>query len=168
MRRRIALFGLAALAAALAPFMSRSGAAVTASAVAWPTHHEGRALTALPLSPREAAFLADFPGQVGRFTDGEREIIVRRIDGATRRLHPAADCLRAIGYRITPLPAQRAAQGGTMNCVRASRDGESQRVCEIIRDQAGHHWPDVSAWYWSALAGASAAPWWSFVVAEAE
>jgi hypothetical protein len=28
------------------------------------------------------------------------------------------------------------------------------------------HWPDVSAWYWSALLGRSPAPWWSYVVAE--
>jgi hypothetical protein len=40
------------------------------------------------------------------------------------------------------------------------------RVCEVIRDEAGDSWPDVSAWYWNTMFGASRAPWWSFVVAE--
>jgi hypothetical protein len=36
----------------------------------------------------------------------------------------------------------------------------------MIRDEHGAIWPDVSAWYWNAMFGASLGPWWSFVVTE--
>src|SRR5262249_37350084 len=58
---------LAATAAALAPFATRSGGAVeSAPFPGWPTQYEGRALVDLPLTAREAAFTQDFPGKVGR------------------------------------------------------------------------------------------------------
>jgi hypothetical protein len=39
-------------------------------------------------------------------------------------------------------------------------------VYERIYDVAGNSWSDVSAWYWAALLGKSAGPWWSVVIAE--
>jgi hypothetical protein len=39
-------------------------------------------------------------------------------------------------------------------------------VCEVIHDARGESWPDVSAWYWSAILAATPAPWWSVVVAD--
>jgi hypothetical protein len=161
---------LAALAPVLAPLLSRT---LTPDGVAadafpgWPNHFEGRTLTALPLTPREARFVTGFPGRVGRFHDGRREIIVRWVAAPTRQLHPAADCFRGVGYAITPLLARRSADGEVMSCFRAARGKEAMTVCELIRGAQGDHWPDVSAWYWSALLGASPAPWWSYVVAEA-
>ena len=166
---------LAALLAALAPVLSLPlSRTFTRDAVAsdafpgWPTHFEGRALTPLPLTPREAVFVRGFPGRVGRFHDGRREIIVRWVSAPTRLLHPAADCFRGIGYAVTPLPARRSADGHVMGCFRATRGKEAVTACELIRGTDGEHWPDVSAWYWSALLGASPAPWWSYVVAEPE
>jgi hypothetical protein len=162
-------FLIAALAAALVPLVDRSRDARAATMhgfPGWPTTYEGRTLTELPLSPREMGFVRDFPGRVGRFSDGRREIIIRWVDAPTRRLHPAADCLRASGYRIVPMPARTDASGVTMSCVRASGPAGDMAVCEVIRDERGQSWPDVSAWYWHAMLGASPAPWWSFVVAE--
>ena len=103
----IAAFLLAALAAALAPLFARTGDTAAAKDFpGWPTHYEGRALTELPLTQRELAFVHDFPGRVGRFSDGRREIIIRWVGAPTRRLHPAADCLRGSGYTITPMPGR--------------------------------------------------------------
>ena len=116
----------------------------------WPTRYEGRALIELPLTPREAAFVQDFPGRVGRFSDGRREIIIRWVGAPTRRLHPAADCFRGSGYGITPLPVRRDAAGAAMGCFRASHAARRMTVCELIRDEHGESWPDVSAWYWHA------------------
>jgi hypothetical protein len=165
----ITVFLLAALAAALAPLFARTGdTAAAKNFPGWPTHYEGRALTELPLTQRELAFVHDFPGRVGRFTDGRREIIIRWVGAPTRRLHPAADCLRGSGYAITPLPAKTDATGAAMGCFRARHGTERMTVCELIRDQRGASWPDVSAWYWNGMLGASPAPWWSFVVAERE
>jgi hypothetical protein len=159
-------FLLAALAAAVAPLLGSNDARATnAGFPGWPTQYEGRPLVALPLTPRENSFVRDFPGRVGRFSDGRREIIIRWVDAPTRRLHSAADCFRGIGYSITPMPVRKNASDATMSCFRAGHGDDAVAVCEMIRDEHGS-WPDVSAWYWSAIFGASKGPWWSFVVAE--
>jgi hypothetical protein len=165
----IAAVLIAATAAVLAPLLARPG---NAGAIAdrnfpgWPTHYEGRALAELPLTQREVAFVRDFPGRVGRFSDGRREIIIRWVGAPTRRLHPAADCFRGSGYSVAPMPVGKDAAGAAMGCFRASHGTDVLTVCELIRDERGASWPDVSAWYWNSMLGASPAPWWSFVVAE--
>jgi hypothetical protein len=168
---RIAVFLLAVLTAALAPILAGTREPTLAGGEnfpGWPVRYEDRDLTAMALTPRETAFVRDFPGRVGRFSDGRREIIIRWVNAPTRRLHPAADCFRASGYRVTPLPAQKNADGRTMSCFRASLRGDRLRICELIRDEGGESWPDVSAWYWSAMLGTGQGPWWSFVVAQNE
>jgi len=170
LRSRCEMAGLllAVTVAALAPMWDQAGtgAAVGASFPGWPLDYDGRPLTQMPLTGREAAFAQNFPGSVGRFSDGKREIIIRWVGAPTRRLHPAADCFRAIGYSIAPLPTRSDGRGAAMACFRASRKHETVAVCELIRDEQGQSWPDVSGWYWHALLGWSRAPWWSFVVAE--
>jgi hypothetical protein len=166
-----AAFLLAAIAAALAPLLHGGNDAALAAGKdfpGWPAQYEGRALTQLPLTDRETAFVHDFPGRVGRFTDGRREIIIRWVGAPTRMLHPAADCLRGSGYSIVPIPIRRDAAGAAMSCFRASHQADRMLVCEVIRDERGESWPDVSAWYWNAALASSPAPWWSFVVAERE
>ena len=166
----LAAFLAAALAAGLAPLVDKgSDAAMAASRdfPGWPTQYEGRELTELPLTPREAAFVRDFPGRVGRFSDGRREIIIRWVSAPTRRLHAAADCFRGSGYSVTPVAVRRDATGAAMGCFRAGQRGADDAIiCEVIRDRFGASWPDVSGWYWHAILGSSPAPWWSFVVAE--
>ena len=160
---------LAVIAAALAPLVDMPKVMATAALggfPGWPAQYEGRALTEMPLTRREAAFVRDFPGRVGRFSDGRREIIVRWVGAPTRLLHPAADCFRGSGFAITPLPARRDAAGAAMGCFRATHGADGLTVCELIRDEGGETWPDVSAWYWNAVFGATHAPWWSYVVAE--
>lgn len=160
---------LAAVAAAMAPLIDKAGGSASTSRTSfggWPTHYEGLALTELPLTQREVAFTRDFPGRVGRFTDGRREIIIRWVNAPSRRLHSAADCFRGSGYRTIPLPVRRDATGAAMGCFRASHRADDLMICEVIRDERGETWPDVSAWYWHAMFGSSPAPWWSFVVAE--
>jgi hypothetical protein len=131
----------------------------------WPTQYEGRALQPLPLSEREKLFAQDFPGQIGRFSDGRRELVIRWTTAPTRRLHPASDCFRGIGYAVTPTPVRRAVDGTPMNCFRATRGSDAVTVCEHLRDEHGHTWPDVGAWYWATVLR-SGGPSWSFVIAE--
>ena len=164
--------GVCALAAA-APLVPRASGARSAdagapggAAFAWPRQFEGRPLTELPLAGRDRRFADDFPGHVGRFTDGTRELILRFTTRATRRLHPASDCLAAIGFVIQPLPARRGSDATTWGCFAARKPGEALTVCEQIRDAAGRTWPDPSSWYWPALSGGSAGPWWSTTIVE--
>jgi hypothetical protein len=167
---KIAAFLVAAAAAASSPLLPgrNQNAELYIHFAGWPLEYEGRPLRQMPLTQRETAFTRDFPGRIGRFSDGKREIIIRWIGAPTRRLHSAADCLRGAGYGVMPLSARKNADGHAMGCFRASRGTDAMRVCEVIRDERGAAFPDVSAWYWNALLGATGAPWWSFVVAEGE
>jgi hypothetical protein len=168
-RSSMALFLVVAFGAAIAPLLQRgrtSESQAGSSFPGWPTHYAGRTLTELPLSSREAGFVQDFPGRIGRFSDGRRELIVRWVNAPTRRLHSAADCFRGIGFTIKPSTVQKDPNGVTMGCFRATNGREDLAVCEVIRDERGESWPDVSAWYWHALFGNSRAPWWSYVIAE--
>jgi hypothetical protein len=151
---------------------AQTASALTAGAVAWPGTFEGRPLRPLPLSERDQRFARDFPGHVGRFHDGQRELILRHVVHPTRRLHPASDCLRAVGFAIEPLPARRGPDGATWGCFAATRGAgpraaEDLTVCEQIRDATtGRTWPDASSWYWPALAGGTSGPWWSTTMVE--
>ena len=144
---------------------------VTVSAFpGWPTQFEGQPLTPRPLTEREARFARGFPGRIGRFTDGKREVIVRWVARATRQLHPATDCFRGLGYTIAPLPLHTDAQGHLWSQFTATRGPTAYRIREYIVDGTAS-WPDVSAWYWQAvlnpLRGTNTqGPWWSFTVAE--
>ena len=169
-QRTRVLFAIALLAAALSPLLASHVTAEAKLSVGfpgWPKTFEGRTMTELPLSNREAAFADEFPGRIARFSDGRREIILRWVATATRRLHPASGCFNGLGYSITPSAMQHAASGTPMSCFRARRGGEELEVCEQISAASGSEtWPDVSSWYWPALLGQSLGPWWSVVVAE--
>lgn len=168
--RRTTFYIVACLLAALAPWLSVQPQPHEASSVlfpGWPTQFEGRALTALPLSERERRFGSDFPGRIARFTDGNREVIVRWVTEATRKLHPASDCFEGIGYRVRPLPLRVDEAGARWGGFTATRGGEKLRVYERIYSETGS-WTDVSAWYWAAAGQKTAGPWWAVTVAEKE
>jgi hypothetical protein len=172
--RAVALHVGACVLAALAPLSPRllgigagdADAPGGAAPFAWPQRFEGRPLRALPLGERDRRFAADFPGHVGRFSDGTREIILRHTTRATRRLHPASDCLAAAGFRVEPLRARVGPDGSPWRCVAARRAQADLTVCEQIHDGTGRTWPDPSTWYWPALLGQSAGPWWSATIVE--
>jgi hypothetical protein len=168
-RGAIAAFLASSAAAAMTPWTIGAKHGAPANAVpfpGWPDTYDGRPLTEFPLTAREAVFLRDFPGRVGRFSDGEREIIIRFVGAPTRLVHSAADCFRANGYAITPAAVRRNRSGLLMASFSASLHGETLTVSELLIDSHGGSWPDVSAWYWNALLGGTNPPWWSFVVAE--
>lgn len=154
--------------ALLVPFMGISANAghTTASDITWPAEFEGKNLERLELSDMERGFSRGFPGRIARFTDGSREIIIRRVERATRKLHPASDCLKGGGYSVKSLPVRADPAGNHWGCVRAVQGGRVLNVCERIYDEAGNSWSDTSSWYWSAVLEKSSGPWWAVTVAE--
>ena len=160
-------FWLACAAAALAPLAGNTpGTASTADGFpGWPADFEGAALTQLPLSPIEQRFGQNFPGRVGRFTDGRREVILRWVAGATRKLHPAADCFKANGYALVPQPIL-VKDGERWSGFSAARGMQKFEVRERIVDANGAQWSDVSAWYWAVQLGQTTGPWWAVTVAQ--
>lgn len=159
-------FLAACLVAAAAPLFPALPAPVAASPFpGWPAQFEGRALRQLPLTALEERFARNFPGRLGRFSDGEREIILRWVSHETRKLHPAADCFKAGGYELTHQPIEVDANGTRWGRFLARRGGMTIRVRERLHDAAGNGWTDVSSWYWAALWGRSHGPWWAVTVA---
>jgi hypothetical protein len=158
---RLRLLLLSALLAALTPLLGGAPAIESPQTVLppWPTHFQGQPLTPVPLSPDERRFLAGFPGDVARFTDGERDVILRWVTRPTRRLHPADDCYRAWGYDVTAPRIRADRDGVRWRCFEARKDGRVRDVCEQVRDEEGAHWSDVSSWYWAASLDRTKAPW---------
>jgi hypothetical protein len=113
----------------------------------------------VPLADSERRFLAGFPGDVARFTDGERDLILRWVTQPTRRLHPADDCYRAWGYDVSPPTIRADRDGVRWRCFAARKNGRGRRVCEQVRDAEGAHWTDVSSWYWAATLDRTTGPW---------
>ncbi|HRH40029.1 MAG TPA: archaeosortase/exosortase family protein [Pyrinomonadaceae bacterium] len=134
--------------------------------VSFPKEFDGKLLKQLELSEREQFFLNDFPGEIRRFTDGNRELIIRYVATATRKLHPASDCFSAIGYSIKPLPLKIDDNQQKWSCFRATKDNESLNVCERIYSENGKNWTDVSSWYWSAISEETGQGYWAVTVAE--
>ena len=159
-RLPLLLFALLGLLAALAPVLPRPGqAGETGNLPPWPTRYEGRMLAALPPAPEDRLLARRLPGRLARFSDGRRQIVLRQLTAATRRLHPASDCFRAIGYEVSPAPMRLVAGQGPASCFTARRGGDSFLACETLSDREGRSWPDVSSWYWAALLGTSDGPW---------
>lgn len=131
----------------------------------FPSEFENKSLTQLELSEREQFFLQDFPGEIRRFTDGRREIIIRLVTEATRKLHPASDCFSAIGYQIKPLPLKIDENSQRWSCFTAVRNNENLKICERIYTENGESWTDASSWYWSAISSENK-DYWAITVAE--
>lgn len=156
--------------AAIAPwFASHPGGARAAAAAlpAWPHEFEGRPLTPVALTAEQNQFLGDFPGAAARFSDGERDILMRWVTQPTRRLHPAEDCYRGWGFEVAPAKIRADRDGRRWRCFEVTRDGAARQVCEQIRDDEGTHYTDVSSWYWDATLQKTQAPWLVVTVASA-
>jgi hypothetical protein len=165
MNRRLPVpFLLACLLAALAPLRSPSVAQLTPGFPGWPAQFEARTLHELPLTEQEQRFATEFPGRIGRFTDGRREIVMRWVTGATRKLHPAADCFRGSGYAVEPTPIETI-HGGSWGTFDAQRKGVRMHVREAIVAADGQRWTDASSWYWAAVRDRTQGPWWAITVA---
>ena len=132
----------------------------------WPTKWEGRALQPLPLTTREERFASGFPGRIGRFSDGRRELILRWVTLPTRKLHPSADCFRGDGWRVKPAGLRLGPDGTAWGAFDATKETQRLMVREQYRDAEGRTWSDVSSWYWAAALGRSRGPWWVTVAVE--
>jgi hypothetical protein len=158
------LFLLLCVLAALRPLGTdqrlRTDSAEDTGFPGWSSAPLPSGLAPLELNPRDARFAEQFPGRITAFTDGRSTWIVRWLARPTRKLHPAADCLRATGYTVTPEPIFAAADSSHWGVVSASRGREKLIVHERIIDPDGREFTDVSAWFWSAVLEKSKGPWW--------
>ena len=172
MKARIILLALMLGLAAASPLLPKARLSAAAGAGAadfpgWPSRLDGQALTPLPPAAQDAYFTRDFPGKVARFAAGGRQVVLRWVNAPTRRLHPASHCFAGAGYAIKPLPMHAGSDGSLMSCFSARKPHEVLRVCEKLRGEA-RSWPDISSWYWHAVAAPAGSSWWSYVFVERE
>ena len=137
----------------------------TARFPGWPETFDGAVLVEEPQSEFEEKFAQNFPGRIGRFRAGRRTVILRWTTRPTHRAHGAAYCLRATGWRIEPLPLEGDG-ASTWSTFRATRGAETLNVREQVRSADGTAFADVPAWFFNALLGRTAGPWWIVTVAE--
>lgn len=114
----------------------------------------------LPPSPGETAFGASFPGSLSCYSWGNGQVILRRVNEATRKLHLSRDCLRAAGFQTSHSVTVRCSDGAEWSRFTATR-GEDHFVIHerIVSEQDGSTWTDAPMWYWSALAHPLNGPW---------
>lgn len=162
------IFASACFLALITPIFFAAGnpVKINREEIAFPTHFESKPLQRLDLAEHEQFFLSDFPGEMRRFTDGKREIIIRYVTHATGKLHPSSICFNAIGYEIAPLPMKKDENGQKWSCFNAKRKNENLSVCERIYTESNESWTDVSSWYWSNLGKSTASGFWAMTVAE--
>ena len=77
--RRLMPFCVLCMLAGLAPLVAGdlNFVRLAQSFPGWPGSFNGKQLRQLPLTDKESTFLQSFPGRIGRFTDGQREYIIR-------------------------------------------------------------------------------------------
>ncbi len=160
-------FLIVCLIAALLPLLPRPGAAPTQEPPfpGWPAAYDGPAWRELELDARERRFFGGFPGRTTRRTDGERTVLLRWVLEPTRRLHPAQECYRGLGFDLRALPLQ-VEHGATWSAFVATRGAARWLVRERIFDAQGGEWTDVSSWFWSGLTGRSRGPWFAVTLVE--
>jgi exosortase/archaeosortase family protein len=117
-------------------------------------------LQPLPASSEEQAFAQSFPGNLSSHRWGDKQVILRQVTRATRKLHPSRDCLRAAGYETTESITVRCDDGSTWSKFVATKDGRRLIVHErITSSQDASTWTDIPAWYWSAIRHPLNGPW---------
>lgn len=171
MKAHAGIFLLTLALASAAPLLPRPalpGAAGGAVFPGWPTEFDGVKLERMAPGREDAWFTRDFPGKVARFAADGRQVVLRWVNAPTRRLHPASHCFAGAGYTIEPLPMAVGGDGSLMSCFSARKPGEALRVCEQLRGAGTESWPDISSWYWHAVAAPSGSSWWSYVLVERE
>jgi hypothetical protein len=148
--RHVAGLTLACVLAAVLPWLRPSAAVASSMRETWP-EEVPQGATTLPLTAVEQRAVAAFPGAVKRYQADHQLWLVRTAQGATRRLHGTAECLRASGWTVTQLPPWEDAEGRTWSAYAGARDSVELRLEERIRCEDGAVLPDVGAAFWHAL-----------------
>ncbi len=177
-RRVVVGFLLACVAAAVAPLFTQRVAVATPVNVAfaaWPESIGGERLVPVALDPGMEAFFAQFAGKAAQFTleRSGYHVLLRQAFGTTQVMHPSENCYMVQGWRTSPMPAVRDAEGRLWGRFRAEAPGGTVRVVRqcifsvapgargpALEDlvAGAPSWPDTSAWYWSVARPGAAAP----------
>lgn len=122
--------------------------------------YQGIPVEEVPLSAREKAFAKNFPGHLKVYRIENGTLILRRINQASRMLHPSSHCLQAEGFFISKTSLETGPNGRVFLQYHAARGAEKFLVTENIYNlDRTRHWAEVSAWYWHAFLNPQSGPW---------
>lgn len=130
----------------------------------WPEFFEGEVLVPVGKSERLGDMMGGLAGETRVFAQSGRMVLLRRLRAASRTVHPVADCFRAWGFQVEALRLVKDARGALWSEFVAKRGADFWRVRERWRDERGHQWTDVSAWWWAAQKAEAGGPWWAEAV----
>lgn len=123
------------------------------------TSYQGTPVTRTDLSPTEKNFYGNFPGSIAVYGAADFKLIVRQVNRATRKLHPASHCLRAEGFRIGEKRVVEINRNRWLS-YSVTRGGNTLFVKENITCTAnGQNWAEIPAWYWHAFFNPGDGPW---------
>lgn len=124
------------------------------------TSYQGSPVTRIPLSPSEENFYRSFPGSIAVYEGTEFKLIVRHVNRATRKLHPASHCMRSEGFWIGEKTVVTDGNDDRWLSYKIARNGETfwvrERITCTAKDQ---NWSEISAWYWHAFFHPGDGPW---------
>jgi hypothetical protein len=166
--RNVVFFILSCCCAFILPYLpiNTNSGEPNPSFPGWPSTIDTHDFQPIALSKTEAKFALSFPGRIAKFSNGQQTIQVRWITKPTRKLHPASDCFKGIGYRVRPLSLLVDKSGAIWSRIQCVKGSSRLVVRERIFDNHGQAWTDVSSWYWNAVCGRSNGPWWSVTIVE--
>jgi exosortase/archaeosortase family protein len=130
----------------------------------WPEFFEGAPLVPVGKSERLGDMVGGLAGETRVFAQSGRMVLLRRLRAASRTVHPVADCFRAWGFRVSGPRLVKDDRGAFWSEFEAERGADFWRVRERWRDERGHQWTDVSAWWWAAQKAEAGGPWWAEAV----
>ena len=167
--RTLILFTLVQLSVAILPLFGTGASHAKGGSrfPGWPKTFQGAAIIEVGLRPEERRWAESFPGKIGRFTDGRREILIRYVSTPTRSLHPASDCFAAQGFHVMPKRVRVDQLGTLWGCFEAAKGSSpGMTVCEQISDETSRHWSDASSWYWEASFDNAPHDYWAVTIAD--
>ncbi len=148
-----------ALLAGITPLLSVQENSRTTTPSVTLTEFEGKPIVSIPLTTAEEKFYNGFPGSVTVYEGDGFKLITRRVNRATRKLHPASHCLRAEGFEIGEKTVA-GSDGENWLTYAIRRNGNEFRVRESISNPcSGTRWPEISRWFWHALFHPDQGPW---------
>ncbi len=91
------------------------------------------------------------PGKIETYQHSEGLLILRQVNGATRKLHNTSTCLAASGFKLSKPDQMTDSKGRTWQTYKARNAKNDLAVKTIIVDRSGNSWTSVEEWFWAAF-----------------
>jgi len=116
-----------------------------------PPEYASFELTPCPQTKLEREFSRQFPGRTQTYQHNQGLLVLREVQGATRKLHNTSTCLRASGFNISLPQLMRDERGRVWTTYHARNKKNNLTVKSTIMNQTGKSWSSSEEWFWDAF-----------------